>query len=435
MIVNLGPVDIFDPVAVATSLARAQAVAVLARPHPKVVGDLLGRARELTEEWRYSPDQARDDHGRFGEGGAIYDPLTEAALNKFVGTAGPNTKMLPAELALMSKAIDEHGTPAPELFRGTVEKGDYKQVLERYAAMRAAQVPVAMGVSSFTSDATVAETYSAGASAKETAVVYHVQPGALGLDLAARAESVVPGYGAQAEWLTKGTFEPRSEAYHPKDGNVHVYLKQLSTAVAEEQRYSADQPRDDHGRFGVGEGDEHGAEVRKEEYNKLAEAAFANATHEQRQAAEVYGPQGMEVNTALRSGSGYKQYVAYGTGGAKYDIIPHLDSLIAANTTARDMTLYRAANLKFLQTLKVGDHYVDHGYTSATSSRDFANEHAWSRAGTAARIEVQVPAGSHAVALDRMAHYGEMNEMLLARDSEFEVISAGLVPVIRLVNK
>jgi hypothetical protein len=141
----------------------------------------------IVKDW--DPDQPRDADGRWGSGGsdgegtAALDERTAAAVDTWTSLGGSHL-VNEEQTALISKAIDEHGTPSPgPLVRGvSVTDEQYDEILSGLHPGDS----LSIGPTSYTTDYETALAYG---EQSDRAVIIHLPDGTQSLDVAAEAAS------------------------------------------------------------------------------------------------------------------------------------------------------------------------------------------------------------------------------------------------------
>ncbi len=177
-------------------------------------------------------------------------------------------------------------------------------------------------------------------------------------------------------------------------------------------------------------------------YDQWAIEASRVATPIERDTAECYAINGIEINTALRDG---REDARFYTPSSRTFDPEVLDALIQKGVAPRDLEVFRSMAPEILKGMVVGDRFLYRGYTSTTVKESYATTHAVLRSavgdqGVDKTVSVQIPQGSSMVALDRLNSSSgggvrSMGEVLLPRSSTFQVVSLGDQPVIRLVKQ
>lgn len=209
-------------------------------------------------------------------------------------------------------------------------------------------------------------------------------------------------------------------------------------------KYSEDQERDEQGRFsgggGGGGGGSTGARGRisysgvvggsqriQADVAPLYEKWTASLTAEEKQAIGDY----TEASTAFNNYARYNHIDEERDPALVYEGIRQLDSALAKAETPAEMVTYRGIEKGVVRSLRVGDEFVDHGYTSTSLNSHLAS-------GFADRdseldengkpdvyrvvARITMPEGTHAAlvnAIDSVQH--DEAEVLTARDTKFRL--------------
>jgi len=180
------------------------------------------------------------------------------------------------------------------------------------------------------------------------------------------------------------------------------------------KEYNPDQPRDEAGRFS-------------------SDGGSVGPTDAQYNALEGYiGADYINVNSYLRSGK-----IRDETYGGIYDPMAIRNTVEMMNNLmspiGQEQTLYRgilASDItEALSTLQPGDRFTDKGFVSTTQSLGFADN--WR--GDGLLMVIDAPAGTNAIDVvrvsggnpnrDEYTNIEEEREVILARDTTFEVVS------------
>lgn len=159
----------------------------------------------------------------------------------------------------------------------------------------------------------------------------------------------------------------------------------------------------------------------KKEFATLKKLSMNAMSHDMFSAAMTYGGPGYTaINTALRTDK-----VA---GSSVESTVKALDSMfeLPENQVPRPTVLYRSLtdqwSVNHFGKLETGDVYTDAAYVSTAANWDTK-----SRNGKVV-FEIAVPAGAAAAPIP--SPYSNENELLLPRDSKFEVVSNTLTPTV-----
>jgi ADP-ribosyltransferase exoenzyme len=177
-------------------------------------------------------------------------------------------------------------------------------------------------------------------------------------------------------------------------------------------KYSPDQPRDDHGRFGEGNGD-------------------YNLTGSQSDSLTFYTQNGYEeINTYLRDREGFANAMGQEDKNFIQSHTVAIDNAFKdAPPTTAPMTVYRGVFAgqfaDTLKTLQPGDTFTDKGFVSTSQNLVTAVDRSTSSWGDGAKLTIEVPTGSRVLdvnkALGDEVQFPKEEEILLNRNSTFEV--------------
>ena len=127
--------------------------------------------------------------------------------------------------------------------------------------------------------------------------------------------------------------------------------------------------------------------------------------------------------------SGVNEFLRYGHRdvGGEEDVIRSLDALM--ESTAKPMELYRLAEVKHFEHLKVGDEFIDKGYASTTSRlrqiNQIAEDVGLDEDSTHAILFLTAPTGSKLLDVNKRLgtrhDYAHQHEHVLARGTKFRV--------------
>lgn len=407
-------------------------------------------------EKRYSPDQARDDHGRFGEGdGSLPAGPIEPALLKGIQTradaffaSGGTVEVLiggvPGETGfppgdpvakerikdIMSAGLKrDHGNQTDNLTKDQIHGLEY---LAQALGDDRLSVAVAHDAQGEPVAAVSFELFKPLGAPIEVAI------GVAGSSREVRgaataAELEVARYAAEQGMRVSSVFEPNSRGFHEKMGRVmsdtdsfwsleavrqlaalpvhrvaartlpghgHEFEGPDSDELAAffhlarlagklEQRYSPDQPRDDHGRFGEGSALEP----------KLHGDEWASVERWTQHGAEISEPlnQGLMPESIVRP-------------------VRNLDALTTRYKTTQPMTVYRVAHSGW--STRSGDLHVPRTYTSATLSKLVALDMMKINPGTL--LEITVPIGTHVANIAAFSTKPYEQELLFPRETTFK---------------
>lgn len=212
-------------------------------------------------------------------------------------------------------------------------------------------------------------------------------------------------------------------------------------------KYSPDQPRDEHGKWtggGSGEKQEDITDVThrvaqrleiesdpdmkgqmRQEYSDLVRKQLGNTfnklSFQQKAALQEYSDHGYKtINNILRTGKPLSQC----------EDCSHIDSAIAAAKLPDNMNLYRGAtlNTSTIDSLKPGSVISDKGYVSTSASTriayEFANKQTRAANEEMVVFEIQAPKSSRGLATSLLPDgFPVEREVLLPRNSQFQVQS------------
>lgn len=193
-------------------------------------------------------------------------------------------------------------------------------------------------------------------------------------------------------------------------------------------------PRDEQGRFGAGGGSEGGGESsgRRDSGGGTSNIPVVAAEGDEATALSDY-VHTFSVNSSLREGRANLD--SYRVRG--------MDSLIARTPPIEQpMSFWRGITERFAQeNMQPGTTYTDPAYVSAGKSPSDAFSKALTLSGAESmtQFRVDVPAGSHVVDVDAVKEAttewigsGRTNEVVLPRDSTFDIVKDGNQLVMKL---
>lgn len=254
-------------------------------------------------------------------------------------------------------------------------------------------------------------------------------------------------HGTLGQWLTTNPERYWAFVARVEDAGTFEALSPADRAVivASEQdialKYSPDQPRDDHGRFGEGSGGSGGGETfesRAGDNSHIDQALaprFKEWAHslkgDEQQAIVAYTESSSFVNQSLRQTplnpavmtpeqveSAREQVAAQ---------VEAMDRAMAKASTDRTYVAYRGvwaqkgdSATAALAGLKVGDAFTDKAYVSTSLNPHVAG--GWGRGPEGVTFRIEIPPGSHAAYTNSIGAVSRSEgELLIHRDARFEV--------------
>lgn len=168
-----------------------------------------------------------------------------------------------------------------------------------------------------------------------------------------------------------------------------------------EQRYSPDQARDDHGRWGEGS----------------AMAPKLNAA--EAQAVLDWTANSDPINQPLREGvdptsSTWSEHIT----------VKYLDELTTRYALDKPLRVYRATSSQW--EVAKGEIHMDAGFASATTSRAVAEDRLGNVGAWGHIVAIDVPAGAHVANIESYSVIPAEHELMFARETAFRVVETSM---------
>ena len=179
-----------------------------------------------------------------------------------------------------------------------------------------------------------------------------------------------------------------------------------------------------------------GTRYGQEEIKNIYANANVQMTSEEAAAIQDYVTQGSKLNSAMRKG---ETSVPFTDTKTVRDTALQLDSAIYSAPTMKDMAVWRVANVRSVEGLKVGDVVRDKGYASTTIADLTQGENGMMllqlnsvSSGRKTLLEIntgEIGKGLFMPALGTSATVEFEKEFLIARDSLMEYLGARQMPL------
>lgn len=351
---------------------------------------------------KYSPEQARDDQGRWTDGGSGlsgYDALVGMVTPSFTRD---ERWAIGAYTAAGASRINQmlRGTQRP--FSSEEEAINNQQVALLDSAMAKSVVPRDMVVYRGTSLANLGvksgddlvgatlidKAYPSTSTMRDVALARSsmwgsfTKDGALiRINLPKGSNALFPG-GGEAEVILPRNTGLRITSYAPPKGGRDVYdnMAILTAELALVKKFDENQPRDDQGQWtdeGGGPIPIAGMDVTPTSKQQAAVLTYVSD--------DIYNPgHAIALNGPLRAGSALTP--------AQQTAVSLLDG--AMTPLPATTTVYRGAEKDFAGLGATGLRYVDPGYISTTTDFEVAKEFATQAADTGVVYSIQVPKGT-----------------------------------------